>query len=499
MLSDQRVNGILLPLSSLPSPYGIGTLGQASYDFIDFLAASHVSLWQMLPLAVTSYGDSPYQSPSAIALNYYFIDLDTLVSEGLLTEKEIRKEDFGSDPLKIDYGKLFYHRIPLLKKAFGRFDREDPDFVRFEKEGTYRDFAFFLTLKEKNGYRPWYDWPEELRHYSFVIEKKTIQEDKDAYLFYVWTQYEFLRQYRAMKAYANKKGISLVGDMPLYLARDSVEAYKYPEMFLFDKEQNPTLVAGCPPDSFSADGQLWGNPIYDWDFMQKSSFVWFNNRIRYNLAIFDILRIDHFRGLAGYYVIPFGLKTARVGLWRKGPGVALFKDKKDLPIIAEDLGFIDQPVLDLLKATGYPGMKILEFAFDGNPKNDHKPSNTPVNYVAYTGTHDNEPIYGYLKNLSPEALKVYEADVKKECELAKVPYADKTLKDLAWTTVTLCYAEKAFAAVLPLQDLLLEDDTARINKPSTLGNNWLYRASKKDFTPELSAKIKGLVETYKRG
>jgi 4-alpha-glucanotransferase len=488
-----------MPVFCLPSPHGIGTFGREAFAFVDFLAASQVKIWQMLPLNVTSYGDSPYQSPSANGLNYYFIDLDLLVTEGLLTPEEIAAADFGSDPQRVDYGKLFLNRIPLLKKAFARFDKTDPAFAAFEKEGTYKDFAFFMTLKAQFNYRPWYEWDGKYRDYTPGLEKNVISLNLSDYLFYIWTQFEFLKQYNAVKDYAHFKGISILGDMPLYLARDSVEAYKYPEMFLFDKKHDPILVAGCPPDAFSAGGQLWGNPIYDWAYMEKTGFQWMNERIAYNLKIFDILRIDHFRGISGYYTIPFGRPDAVVGEWKKGPGFALFKDKTGLPIIAEDLGYLDDDVKALLKASTYPGMKILEFAYDGDPANMHKLANTAPNFVCYTGTHDNMPIYGYLLSLKEKELEAYKSDVKKECEQFKVTYADRSLKDLAFTTVRLCYASPAYLAVLPIQDLLGLDNQSRINHPSTLSSaNWTYRTVKADFTPELTRMIKEDVEASGR-
>lgn len=499
MDSSNRSSGILMPVSSLPSEHGIGCFSKEAYEFVDFLKNSKVRYWQILPLGVTSYGDSPYQSPSSKGINYYFIDLDTLVKKHLLTKDDIIDSDFYTSPQYVDYGRLFSNRISLLKKAFSNFDKKDKEFVQFERAGMYRDFAFYMTLKELNGYKPWYEWPNEIKKYKFSLEERTLTLHKDLYLFYVWTQFEVLHEYLALKSYANQNGIEIIGDMPLYLARDSVEAYKYPEMFLFDRNQDPTLVAGCPPDPFSSDGQLWGNPIYNWEFMKKTGYSWFNDRIRYSLQIFDVLRIDHFRGLAGYYVIPFGLKTARVGQWRTGPGFDLFYDKKDLPIIAEDLGFIDQPVRDLLNQTGYPGMKILEFAFDGNPDNDHKPTNTTENYVCYTGTHDNEPIYGYLLHLSEGELDAYKSDVKLQCHEFDIPYIDDDLKDLAETTVRLCYAGKTNLAIVPFSDILLKDDAARMNTPSTLGGNWTYRFLKKDFSKSVSNRIIKYVTESNRG
>lgn len=499
MRMNQRQNGVLLPVFSLPSPHGVGTLGQAAFDFVDFLKKSGVGIWQMLPLNPTSYGDSPYQSFTSNGLNYYFIDLDILVDKKLLKKSEIHDDEFFREENKVDYSLLFQNRLKLLKTAFSRFDRSDKRFQAFVKEGKYKDFAFYMTMKSLMGYKPWYEWDEEYRRYNFVIENRLIREHEEDYLFFLWTQFEFLDEYMALKRYANSSGIRIMGDMPLYLSRDSVEAYKYPQMFLFDKNLNPTLVAGCPPDSFSKDGQLWGNPIYNWDLMEKNGYLWFHQRIKSNLEIFDILRIDHFRGLAAYYVIPFGLKTARIGEWRDGPGMKLFEGYTDLPIIAEDLGFMDDKVKTLLKETGFPGMKILEFAFDGQDDNEHLPSNTLKNYVVYTGTHDNEPLLGYLRSLSNSELYVYKTSLEKQCALFGVTYQDSTLEDLVKTTLTLAYADPADYAILPLQDLLVLGDESRMNVPSRIdGKNWLWRCSKEDFTDSLSSFILKNVTKYHR-
>ena len=498
-MDKTRSFGILMPLSSLPSPYGIGSLGKEAYDFVDFLHASKAKIWQLLPLSVTSYGDSPYQSPSANGLNYYFIDLDTLKEEGLLTQEEILSYDFGKDKEHVDYGKLFLNRVPLLRKAFARFKKNSEEFRSFVKKGTYKDFAFFMTLKSREHFMPWYEWPEELRNYTPALEEKIIKENEEDYLFYQFTQFEFLKQFFQLKDYAHSKGISLMGDMPLYLAYDSVECYEHPELFLLDQNHRPIKVAGCPPDGFSPDGQLWGNPIYNWDYQKKTGYAWFNERIRQNLAIYDILRIDHFRGFAGYYTIPYGDKTARNGKWEVGPGFDFFKDKTHLPIIAEDLGFLDDAVKNLLKSTGYPGMKVLEFAFDGHPDNDHKPSLQGTNYVCYTGTHDNETIVGYLKGLKEKELATYKKDVKEQCEIFHVPYRDSTLEELGATTDELCLASPTFLSILPIWDILLLDDRARMNTPSKLSSsNWVYRSKKEDFTKEREEELARLVEKYHR-
>ena len=493
-----RENGILFHISALPGKYGIGTMGKEAYRFVDFLTSCKVNIWQLLPLNLTSYGDSPYQSPSSIGLNFYLIDLDTLIEKKLLTRKEVESFDFGSDENRVNYGLLFDNRAKVLKIAFSRYNKNNRSFLEFVKKGKYSDFAFFMTMKEKNHFSPWYEWEEKERFYSPILEERIKKEYKETYLFYLWTQYEFLQQFKALKSYANRNGISIMGDLPLYLARDSVEAYKYPEMFLFDEKHNPTVVAGVPPDYFNENGQLWGNPIYNWEKMREDNFAWWNERIRSNFELFDIVRIDHFRGIAAYYVIPFGAENAKNGEWRDGPSVSLFEDKKDLPIVAEDLGFIDDKVRYLLQETGYPGMKILEFAFDGDPKNDHKPSNAKYNFIAYTGTHDNEPLLSYLENLDEKGLEVFKKDVKKECKLFAVPYQDKDLKSLVKTVVSLCYATPCRLAILPMADLLALGKEARINTPAELnGINWTYRYKKEDFTASLKNFILKNVETYR--
>lgn len=497
-LTHRRFSGVLMHLSSLPSPYGIGTLGQEAYEFVDILKASHVKVWQMLPLSVTSYGDSPYQSPSSRGLNYYFIDLRVLTEKGLLKQEEYQHLDFGNDPLHVDYGKMFTVRLPLLKKAFSRFDFHDPSFKAFEKKGDYRDFAFYMTLKEMNSFSAWYTWPKEYRNYTKELEEKILQERPITYLFYVWTQFEFLSEFHQLKSYCHQNGISLMGDMPIYLSLDSVEAYKYPDLFQFDEKHNPTVVAGVPPDYFSKDGQLWGNPLYDWENMKKDGYSWFSDRIKRNLELFDLLRIDHFRAFADYYAIPYGRENARVGKWMKGPGMDLFRDKRELPIIAEDLGDIDDLVRKLLKDSGYPGMKVLEFAFDGKEKNEHLPSNSTANSVCYTGTHDNMPLLGYLEGLTKEELETLKTGLKKQCKEFLVDFQDESLVDLVRTMDTLCLASNSNGAILPLQDILVQGKESRMNTPSSTGNNWTYRIHKGQFDDKAQEFLKENIEKYHR-
>lgn len=500
MTFNKRTNGILMHITSLPSKYGIGTLGEESYKFVDFLKKSDVKIWQLLPLSVTSYGDSPYQSFSTNGLNYYFIDLDELVRQGLLTTDEIKAADLeDSNSRKVNYEKQYKNRIPLLKKAFLRFNKSDHRFKHFVNQKEYSDFAFYMTLKNLNGGKCWIDFDEKYKKYTPAIEKEIIVEHTDEYLFYVWTQFEFLNQFRKLKEYANKNGIRIMGDMPIYVALDSIDCYKHPELFMFDQDNRPTLVAGCPPDPFATTGQLWGNPIYNYEYMKKDNFKWFHDRIKYNVEIFDILRIDHFRGFASYYTIKYGAPNAIDGKWVPGPGFDLFKGYTNLPIVAEDLGFLTEDVVKLLNETGFPGMKILEFAYDGDPSNEHRASDPHTNYISYTGTHDNMPLYGYLKTISGSVLDNYLNGVREDCAKLDVDYDDTTLKDLTLTTCKLCYASNQICAILPLQDLLAMDNSARMNEPSTLSDkNWTFRFLKSDFNDDVSSFIKENVARYNR-
>lgn len=499
MKKNERFFGILMPIFSLPEKHGIGTLGKAAYKFVDFAKECGAKVWQMLPLNVTSYGDSPYQSPSSTGLNYYFIDLDTLVEEGLLKENEIDDSLMQYDENHVNYEKLFHNRIPLLKKAFSRFSKKEKDFVKFEKDGEYNDFAFYMVLKEKNNYRPFYEWDDVERNYSPELETKIKEECKDLYEFYLWTQYEFLKQYKKLKGYANKKGISIMGDMPIYVAYDSVEAYKYPELFLFDSEHKPTDVAGVPPDAFSEDGQLWGNPLYDWEAQKKTGYKWFNHRIAKNLELFDILRIDHFRGFSAYYAIPYGMNNAKIGKWVDGPKFDLFKDKTELPIIAENLGVIDEGVITLLEETKYPGMEVVLFTINNDYEPDsNKPWNALANTVTYVGTHDNETAMGELIG-AKENIDLYKKVIKKCCEYLKIAYKGETLDELVDTINRMALAYPSFGTIISMQDLLHLDNSARINFPSTLStNNWSYRFLAKDFSDTLAKEVHTLVKENNR-
>ncbi|MDE6946394.1 MAG: 4-alpha-glucanotransferase [Anaeroplasmataceae bacterium] len=494
-----RNAGVLLHITSLPSRYGIGTLGEEAFLFVDWMVKANLKIWQVLPLVPTNYGDSPYQSVSSTALNYYMIDFDILHKKGLLKKKEYESRCFYHLEQRVDYSILFSEKIAVLKVAFRKVNRHDADFLNFVQKGEYKDFAVFMTLKAMHQYQSWNLWNKEYQQYSLELEEKIIKNYNDEYLFWVWTQYEFLQEWTELHAYAKQNGIEIMGDMPLYVAYDSVEVWKHPELFVLTEDHKPKFVAGCPPDIFTADGQLWGNPIYDWAYMKKENYVWWNDRIKSAFDLYDILRIDHFRGFDKYYSIPAEHDTARYGTWEDGPKIDLFKDKLDLKIVAEDLGLIDDGVKLLMQQTNYPGMKVLEFAFDGNTNNDHKPSNYIENCVVYTGTHDNMPIYQYILDLDPYNLEVFLIDLKKECMYLGVPVKDYSYEDIALTIVELAFASKANTCIIPMQDLLCQDGTSRMNLPSTVSTkNWSYRVTKAHLSDKLASMVKDFVKRYHR-
>lgn len=400
-----RRAGILMPISSLPSPWGIGTLGEAAREFVDFLAQGGQSCWQILPVGPTSYGDSPYQSFSSFAGNPYFIDLDDLAAEGLLEREEYTGLNWGTNPEQVDYSLLYQNRYPVLRKACGRLDRsEEGAYGAFclENREWLEDYALFMALKEKFGGRSWQEWPKSLRlRRPRALEKARVELEEEIQ-FWKGVQYLFFRQWDALKKLANGRGISIIGDLPIYVSGDSADVWANPEQFQLDQAGLPTEVAGCPPDGFTEDGQLWGNPLFDWERMKGEGYAWWLRRIDFQFKIYDILRIDHFRGFDEYYAIPYGDKTARNGRWRPGPGIEFFQTvKKALgkkEIIAEDLGFLTDSVRKMLRQSGFPGMKVLQFAFDSRDAgSDYLPHCYKPNCVVYTGTHDNDTILGWIK------------------------------------------------------------------------------------------------------
>ena len=498
-MAKGRNFGILLPVSSLPSGEGIGTLGTEAYNFVDFLSESGGKIWQVLPLNPTNYGDSPYQSCSSDALNYYFIDLQQLVCDGLLKKGEIVLEELSDSPLKVNYGKQFTQKIALLKKAFSRFDGGS-EFEDFVNRGEYSDFAVFMAIKQKFNHVAWTEWEQPFGVYDEDTVAKFVKENKTEYLFWQFTQFIFLKQWNALKSYANSKGVSIMGDIPLYVAYDSVEVWKYGEkLFKVNANRKLKCVAGCPPDGFTEDGQLWGNPVYNWEEMRNDGYAWWKARIEKCFKLFDVLRIDHFRGFDRYWEVPAGDSTARYGHWEDGPKEELFKDILGYKIVAEDLGVIDDGVRRLMKNVGYPGMKVLEFAFDGKADNEHKPSNHTENFVCYTGTHDNMPLKQYIDDLSEEQRAVFAEDVVKESGILNITAKTATSKELCRSVVELAFASKSDTAIVPVWDLLALGGEARINEPSTVSDkNWSRRFLKEDFSKELSGYLKKVSKMSKR-
>lgn len=483
----------------MPSGEGIGTLGTEAYNFVDFLSESGGKIWQVLPLNPTNYGDSPYQSCSSDALNYYFIDLQQLVCDGLLKKGEIVLEELSDSPLKVNYGKQFTQKIALLKKAFSRFDGGS-EFEDFVNRGEYSDFAVFMAIKQKFNHVAWTEWEQPFGVYDEDTVAKFVKENKTEYLFWQFTQFIFLKQWNALKSYANSKGVSIMGDIPLYVAYDSVEVWKYGEkLFKVNANRKLKCVAGCPPDGFTEDGQLWGNPVYNWEEMRNDGYAWWKARIEKCFKLFDVLRIDHFRGFDRYWEVPAGDSTARYGHWEDGPKEELFKDILGYKIVAEDLGVIDDGVRRLMKNVGYPGMKVLEFAFDGKADNEHKPSNHTENFVCYTGTHDNMPLKQYIDDLSEEQRAVFAEDVVKESGILNITAKTATSKELCRSVVELAFASKSDTAIVPVWDLLALGGEARINEPSTVSDkNWSRRFLKEDFSKELSGYLKKVSKRSKR-
>ena len=491
-----RRNGMLLPIASLPSPYGIGGFSKEAYEFIDLLEETGQKLWQILPLGPTSYGDSPYQSFSTFAGNPYFIDLDTLAEKGWLTKEACEASDYGDNESYIDYGRIYNSRFVLLKQAFLNSDiLSDEKFTEFCKANQHwlPDYALYMALKNQNDGKSWIEWEEEIRlRKPEAVEyyKKELEEECN---FYEFLQYEFHEQWTKVKEYAHKKGIQIVGDVPIYVAFDSADTWANPELFQLDEKNLPLGVAGCPPDAFSATGQLWGNPLYRWDYHKKTGYSWWMDRMEYSFELYDVVRVDHFRGFDAYYSIPAGSKTAEFGHWEDGPGYDLFKKMKErfgtLDIIAEDLGFLTPSVFKLVEKTGFPGMKVLEFAFDGGPGNQYLPHHYEKNCVVYTGTHDNMTLQGWYHELNPETKKFAVNYLGNE----RTPQGE-----IHWDYIRLALASTARLAVIPVQDYLGLGNRARINEPSTLGKNWRWRMKTGDLTEEILERCRQMAEQYSR-
>ncbi len=488
-----RAAGILMPISSLPSPYGIGTIGKAAYNFVDFLAKAKQVYWQILPLGPTGYGDSPYQSFSAFAANPYYIDLDMLIKDKLLTQIEVDAVDFGDDQSGIDYLKLFENRKQLLNLAVNRFNLKSKKFKVFQKENAHwlLDYAIFMALKEKYEHCSYTEWSEDIRtREKTAMEKAKIELKKDI-IFWQVAQYFFFSQWRKLKVYANKKGVKIVGDIPIYVSPDSSDLWANPQLFQVDEYKKMTEVAGCPPDAFTADGQLWGNPLYDWDYHSQTDYEWWIGRMSHACSIYDVVRIDHFRGFAGYYAIKADEKTAKHGRWRIGPSSAFIESLKaalpKMEIIAEDLGFLTADVYALLKSSGFPGTKVLQFAFDSREESDYLPHNYPKNCVVYTGTHD---------NTTTEDWKIKAP--KKDVEYCKKYLDIKEGDDFTRKCIRACFGSVADTCIIPMADWLGLGENGRINTPSTVGGNWQWRLSEQALTKKFAKEIGELTKIYGR-
>ena len=491
-----RASGILMGISSIPSKYGIGCFSKEAYDFVDQLEKAGQQYWQILPLGPTGYGDSPYQSVSTFAGNPYFIDLEELIKKELLTKEECEACDWGGSESYVDYEKIYLSRYKLLRKAYEKAElKTDPDYAEFLKEEKdwLQDYCLFMAIKNDQKGICWIDWPEELKDRHSKAVKEAEKELAEEIEFYRFQQYCFTTQWRKLKAYANKKDISIIGDVPIYVALDSSDAWANPEMQQFDEDYDPKAVAGCPPDAFSATGQLWGNPLYDWKALKKDGYGWWVQRMTHCLELYDVVRIDHFRGFDEYYAIPYGDKTAERGKWEKGPGMDLFhtldKKIKDLRVIAEDLGFLTESVLEMLKESGYPGMKVLQFAFDGSEDSCYLPYKYDHNCVVYTGTHDNETTKGWLENLQGHDLKF----VREYINCYEQP-----VNDCVWALIRTALSSVADLAVIPIQDYLCLGNEARMNAPSTFGDNWKWRLTANQISETTLYHMREVTRIYGR-
>ncbi len=492
-----RESGILLPVFSLPSKFGIGSFSREAYEFVDFLYGAAQGFWQILPVGPTGYGNSPYQPFSAFAGNPYFISLETLIEEGLLTWDECNSADFGKDETKVDYGALYANRDALLRKAYERFiesGKETEELKKFtgrEKEWL-KDYALFTSIKKKMNGAPWYEWEDDLKKRNAAALKKMEKELKDDIDFVYFQQYEFDRQWHKLRKYANDRNVKIIGDLPFYVSLDSVDCWSNPDVFLMDKDLNPKVVAGCAPDAFSRTGQLWGNPIYDWKALDKSGYKWWVKRIKRNYDFYDVIRIDHFHGFCEYYAVPYGDKTAENGKLCKGPGMSLFNALKaeigDLRIIAEDLGTNTPENEALIRESGFPGMKVLQYGFTSWDSYyvNHRHVN---NCVVYTGTHDNTPTRAWV-----EEINEGERDFCRR-------YINSMTSDygqLTWDIIREAFRSVADLIIIPLQDYLCFGREARINTPGTSEGNWEWRLRPNFLSQDLKNSIKGLTELYSR-
>ena len=480
-------------ITSLPGNHGVGTMGKEAFRFVDFLKEAGQKCWQILPLTPTGYGDSPYQSCSTFAGNHYLIDLDMLVEEGLLTSQDLDGIQWSWQEEKVDFGLQYQNRLKVLRLAYNRFNGCE-DFDRFCAQNAHwlADFSLFMALKDRFGGAPWFQWEHNLKFRDPDALWNIRQELENEIRFYNFVQYLFDRQWTALRSYAHSSGIRIIGDVPIYVPLDSVEVWASPELFQLDETLTPNVVAGCPPDAFTADGQLWGNPLYRWDVMAKNGYAWWINRLGEAAKRYDIIRFDHFRGFESYWAVPYGDTTARNGQWIKGPDMDFIRAVQtalpQVQLIAEDLGFLTQPVLDMMRDSGLPGMKVLEFAFDSREPSEYLPHTYPVNSVCYTGTHDNMTMRQWFDTAAPDAIAY-----------AKEYMALTEEEGLVWGTIRTAMSSVSDLCVVQMQDYLNLGGEARMNFPGTMTDcNWTWRAKSGVFTGELAQRINHLTRLYGR-
>lgn len=491
-----RSAGILMPVSSLPSPYGIGTFGKRAYDFVDNLVAARQKFWQVLPLGPTSFADSPYASFSAFAGNPYFIDLDMLIDEGLLDRDYVNHFMWKLEDQYVDYGLIYRSRIQVLKTAFQNSKHQNSEeYKSFLKEHKYwlEDYCLYSACKKKFDDISWVDWEKNVKFRKKETINSIKEELSEEIEFYKFIQFKFFEQWNRLKSYANEKGIGIIGDIPIYVAMDSADVWCNTELFQLDEKLNPKKVAGVPPDAFSETGQRWGNPIYDWEKIEAEDFSWWKERMKHSAKLYDVIRIDHFIGMVKYYAIPAEDEDARNGKWENGPSLKLIhaidESIGNKKIIAEDLGIKMPEVVKVLEKSGYPGMKVLEFAFDGNRKNDHLPYNWTPNTVAYGGTHDNDTLMGYFTGLQHWELGYIREYM--ECR-------DGSIEDLVDKIFKIAYASVADLVIFQMQDVLKVGNIGRMNLPSSMGTNWRWRMLQGQFGPQEIERLRYLCDIYGR-
>lgn len=494
----RRGAGVLMHISSLPGEFGIGTLGNEAYKFVDFIKKAGFTYWQILPLGHTGYGDSPYQCFTAFAGNPYFIDFNKLKDEGLLNEEEYKLETYTDNRERINYGLIYNAKYKVLRKAFEHYKKMDnikekvKEFKR-DNEFWLEDYGLYMALKAKFNYSSWHDWDTDIKERKPESLLKYKNELSEEIKYWSFIQYLFFTQWGSLKNYANSIGIQIIGDIPIYVSEDSVDTWSNPNDFEIDKKTlKPKLVAGCPPDAFSPTGQLWGNTIYDWQYMKRTEYEWWTSRIKQSLKLYDILRIDHFRGFESYWQVPYGEKTAKDGVWGKGPGIDLFnvikKKLGDIEVIAEDLGYLSKEAIKFVKETEFPGMRVLQFAFDGSANNNYLPHRYVNNCIAYTGTHDNDTCLGWYEKTGS----------KNEVKNAEEYLGLNKEESYNWGLIRGIWSSVADVAIAQMQDFLNIGNEGRMNLPSSLGGNWSWRVKEENLTEELANKIAHINYIYGR-